>query len=260
MNNITVTRTLGVLASACGLAVAMPAAAQVTFERLLNVDAESHNWLTNHRSYKSQRHSPLDQINKDNVGNLRFAYAWALGGLQGGGRQAHGALQATPLVDDGMMYMTDGWGSVYKLDVRAGNMAQFVWQMDPGTDPSVPNGGLRNRGVALLGDKVYSTNTDGHVFATNAETGEVIWDNKLTEIPGEYLSVAPLALKDMVIIGSSGADAGARGWIDALNAETGERLWRTWLVPAPGEAGAETWQDTWEAWKTGGGSAWVTGS
>ena len=264
MTDIALSRASGGCAAAVGallaFAIAAPASAQVTFERLLNVDAEPQNWLTSHRSYKAHRHSPLDQINSANVGSLRFAYAWALGGLQGGGRAGHGALQATPLVDNGMLYATDAWGSVYKLDVRAGNRAQFVWKMDPGTDPSLPEGRLRNRGAALFGDKVYSDNVDGNVFATNAETGEIVWEVKLITGAGEYLSVAPLALKDIVIIGSSGADNGVRGWIDALDAETGEKRWRTWLIPGPGEPGHETWADDWGAWKTGGGSAWVTGS
>jgi len=235
-------------------------AAEVTFDRLKSPEKEPQNWLTNHYNYEAWRHSPLDQINRGNARNLKFAYSLALGGFQGGGSQPHGALQGTPLVEDGMMYTTDGWGSVYKIDVRKGNRPQFVWKMDPGTDPSVPSGGLRNRGPALLGNLVYSVNNDGRVLATNAQSGELVWDNKVANQPADYLSVAPLALKNMVVVGSSGADAGARGWIDAVDATTGNKLWRTWLIPGPGEPGHETWADNWDAWKTGGGSAWVTGS
>src|SRR5262249_53470016 len=115
-------------------------AADVTFERLVN--PEPQNWLTNHHDYAAQRYSALDAINKTTVRNLRLAFAVALGGTSGNEN-----LTATPLVDDGFMYMTDAWGVVYKIDVRSGRQGDIVWKMDPGQEKMD-----RNRGVALWGN------------------------------------------------------------------------------------------------------------
>src|SRR5216110_1416450 len=99
-------------------------AADVTYERLLN--PEPQNWLTHHRDYSAQRHSPLDQINKSNIKNLKLLFAVSLGG-----KSAGESLEATPLVDDGFMYTVDSWGVVYKIDVRSGTAGKIVWKMDP---------------------------------------------------------------------------------------------------------------------------------
>src|SRR5579871_4601353 len=124
------------------------AAAEVTPERLVNADKEPQNWLMNHRTYDGQRFSPLDQINKTTVKSLKLAYAVALGGTKVGEN-----LEATPLVEDGFMYMVDQWGIVYKIDVRSGDAGRIVWRMDPKQE-KVP---LSNRGAALWGNLVIST-------------------------------------------------------------------------------------------------------
>src|ERR1700691_2571570 len=151
------------------LAAAWPAAAaEVTPDRLVNADKEPQNWLMNHRSYDSQRFSPLDKISKDNVKNLKLAYAVALGGTAVGEN-----LQATPLVEDGFMYVVDVWGIVYKIDVRAGDAARIVWRMDP-KQAKAP---LSNRGVALWGNYVVSVASyPARVIATNKDTGKVEWE------------------------------------------------------------------------------------
>src|SRR3974390_2928081 len=126
------------------LLVATPAlAAEVTPDRLANPDKEPQNWLMNHRTYDAQRFSPLDAINKSNVKNLKLAYALAIGGTS-----AAENLQATPLVEDGFMYIVDLWGIVYKIDVRSGDLARIVWRMDPHQE-KFP---LTNRGAALIGN------------------------------------------------------------------------------------------------------------
>src|SRR5437867_13156884 len=102
-------------------------AADVTYERLLN--PEPHNWLMNHRDFAAQRFSPLDIINKSNVKNMRLLFAVAIGGTAG-----NEALEVTPLVDDGFMYISDHWGVVYKIDVRSGTHGRIVWKMDPGQE------------------------------------------------------------------------------------------------------------------------------
>jgi alcohol dehydrogenase (cytochrome c) len=224
-------------------------AADVTFERLLN--PEPQNWLMNHRDFGAQRFSPLDAINKTNVKSMKLLFAVAIGGSAG-----NEALEATPLVDDGFMYISDHWGAVYKIDVRSGTAGRIVWKMDPGQEKLD-----RNRGVALWGNLVISvTSYDGRVIATDKETGKVVWDKNLRDQPDVELTAAPLALKDSIIIGASGGDRGVRDWIASLDAKTGELIWKKFAVPAPGEPGSETWKDKVNAWQSGGGAFYVTGS
>ena len=131
-------------------------AADMTHERALNVSKEPHNWLLHHGNYEGWRFSQLKQINTENVKNLRVAFTVALGGYESGGRYKHGNLQATPIVEDGMMYVTDGWGSVYAIDVSGGKKGLIKWKFDPGTDRAwagdVACCGVNNRGVALWKD------------------------------------------------------------------------------------------------------------
>ena len=226
-------------------------AADVTYERLLNPDKEPHNWLMNHRDFGAQRHSPLATINKSNIKNLKLRFAIALGGTS-----ANEALEGTPLVEDGFMYMSDHWGVVYKIDVRSGTHGRILWKMDPGQERLD-----RNRGVALWNNLVISVaSIDSRVIATDKETGKIVWDKNLRDHPDMFITAAPLALKDSIIIGASGGDRGVRNWIASLDARTGNMLWKTHAIPAPGEPGSETWKDKNNAWQTGGGAFYVTGS
>ena len=236
---------------ACALlASASPlAAADVTYERLLN--PEPHNWLMVHRDFAAQRFSPLAAINKSNIKDIKLKFAIAIGGTSG-----NQALEATPLVEDGFMYVVDGWGAVYKIDVRSGTHGRTLWKMDPGMEKYG-----RIRGVALWGNLVISTTgKDGRVIATDKETGQIVWDKNLHDQPEVELSSAPLALKDDIIVGASGGDQGVRDWIVSLDPRTGDLKWKTFAVPAPGEPGSETWKDKHNAWQTGGGAFYVTGS
>ena len=238
-----------IIAAALLAGTAQAGAADVTFERLRN--PEPHNWLMNHHDYASQRFSALATINKSNVRSLKLAFAVAIGGTSGNEN-----LVATPLVDDGFMYVADAWGVVYKIDVRSGARGNIVWKMDPGQEKIE-----RNRGVALWGNLVISvTGQDGRVIATDKESGKIVWDRSLRDQPDMTLNAAPLALKDSIIIGASGGDRGLRDWIAALDAKTGNLLWKSFAVPAPGEPGSETWKDKNNAWQTGGGAFYVTGS
>jgi alcohol dehydrogenase (cytochrome c) len=225
------------------------AAADVTYERLLN--PEPHNWLMNHHDYSSQRFSPLDLINKSNVKNLKLAFSVALGGTS-----ANEYIEATPLVDEGFLYITDVWGVVYKIDVRSGTHGRILWKMDPGQQK--PD---RNRGVALWGNLVLSVaGLDGRVIASNKESGQIVWDKNMLDQEGLEITAAPLALKEAIIVGASGGDNGVRDWIASLDPKTGNLQWKTFTVPAPGEPGSETWKDKSNAWQTGGGAFYVTGS
>jgi alcohol dehydrogenase (cytochrome c) len=241
------------LAGAATFAWSPALAADVTPERLANADKEPQNWLMNHRTYDAQRYSPLARINKDNIKTLKLAYAVAIGGTS-----ANENLQATPLAEDGYLYVVDQWGVVYKIDGRSGDMGRIVWRMDPGQE-KLP---LSNRGAALWGNLVISTaNYPARVIATNKDNGKVAWETNMHDQPDVQLTAAPLAVKDKIIIGAAGGDRGVRDWIAALDGASGKIIWRKYTVPAPGEPGSETWKDKAQvAWQTGGGAMWITGS
>src|ERR1700675_3850586 len=153
------------------LAASPVLAADVTPERLVNADKEPQNWLMNHRTYDGQRFSPLAGINTDNVKNLRLAYAVPLGG--GAGNEFN---EATPLAEDGFLYITDSWGVLYKIDGTSGDRGRIVWRMDPKQERQ-----QANRGAALWGNLVISpANHPARVIATDKETGKVVWETNVT--------------------------------------------------------------------------------
>jgi alcohol dehydrogenase (cytochrome c) len=235
------------------LVVASPApAAEVTPDRLLNADREPQNWLMNHRTYNGQRFSPLERINKGNVKGLHLAYAVALGG--GAGNEY---TVATPLVEDGFLYTTDSWGVLYKIDLRSGDVGRIVWRMDPKQERQ-----QRNRGAALWGNLVITGAgiNPPRIIATDKETGRVVWDTPFNDTPDVTFTSAPLPIKDKIMVGAANGDQGVRDWIGALDARTGKLVWRHFTIPAPGEPGSETWKDNHNAWQTGGGAVWVTGT
>jgi alcohol dehydrogenase (cytochrome c) len=241
------------LAGAAVAALAPAWAADVTPDRLVNADKEPHNWLMNHRTYDAQRYSPLEKINKGNIKGLKLAYAVAIGGTA-----ANENLQATPLAEDGYLYIVDQWGVVYKIDVRSGDTGRIVWRMDPGQE-KLP---LSNRGAALWGNLVISTaNYPARVIATNKDTGKMVWETNLHDQPDVQITAAVLPVKDKILVGAAGGDRGVRDWIAALDAATGKKVWQKYVVPAPGEPGSETWKDKSQvAYQVGGGAMWITGS
>ena len=247
------------------VASAVPAAAQyqltVTQDRLINAQAEPQNWLLMNGDYGSQRYSRLTQINRDNVGNLRMVWALALGGMQDTGGNGP-ENENNPLVDNGFLYTSDGWGTVYKIDARNPDYGEFVWITDPGVDHE--DNRSRTRGIALWEDKVLQNLQDGRVLAIDREDGEILWDVEVagfTEMGArERFLTAPIVARGKVLVQNGAGDGGTRGWVAALDIETGEELWRWYTVPEPGQPGSETWKDDHNAWKTGGGGIWQTGS
>jgi alcohol dehydrogenase (cytochrome c) len=236
-----------------GSMLATPAlAADVTPDRLANPNREPQNWLMNHRTYDGQRFSPLTLIGKDNVKNLKLAYAVPLAG--GAGKEF---IEATPLAEDGFLYITDSWGVLYKIDATSGDAGRIVWRMDPKQEKQVAN-----RGAALWGNFVITgASSPARLIATDKGTGKVAWETNLSEdIANITITGAPLAIKDKIVVGASGGDSGARDWIAGLDAATGQLLWRKYTIPAPGEPGSETWKGNNNAWQTGGGAVWVTGT
>src|SRR5438105_6043576 len=262
----TVTSLAGTLLSSLLIATALTptGAADVTFERALNSDKEPQNWILHHGNYQGHRFSGLKEINADNAKNLKMAFSVALGGSEGAGtRYKFGNLEATPLVEDGVMYVPDGWGTVYAIDGSSGKKGTFRWKFDPQTNKAwagdVACCGVNNRGIALWKDKVISISLDGRLFAINKATGEKVWERKIANPDiGETLTLAPLIVRDVAIVGTAGGEFGIRGFIEGTHLNTGQALWRTYTIPGAGEPGNETWKDGQERWRHGGGSIWET--
>jgi alcohol dehydrogenase (cytochrome c) len=229
--------------------IALAAQGQVTFDRLKNAASEPGQWMTYSAGYQGWRYSPLDQIRRDNVGNLRVKWVYQM-------PTTH-LVETTPLVVDGVMYFTEPPSNVVAVDAATGR--QF-WRYRRALPPRINVCcGQVNRGVAVMGDRVFVGTVDAHLVALDARTGDVLWDVEVANYRHGYsVTVAPLVVKDMVVCGIAGGEYGIRGFLDAYDQATGKRKWRFWTIPGPGEKGHETWSG--EAWKTGGGSTWVTGS
>jgi alcohol dehydrogenase (cytochrome c) len=236
-------------ATIVALATLTAVGAQVTPNRLLRAADEPHNWLTYSGGYDSQRHSRLTQLTRANVTNLELK--WILP------NQVFGAWQSTPLVVDGIMYLTQRPNDVMAVDAKTGRV---FWQYrhSVSADARVCCG-ANNRGVAILGSTLFMGTLDARLVALDAVSGRPLWDITIADPKlGYSLTMAPLVVKDTVLVGVGGGEYGIRGFIAAYDAATGKERWRFHTVPGPGEPGHETWKN--DAWKTGGGSIWVTPS
>lgn len=231
--------------------------ARVDAERIVNADAEPGNWLSNGRTYSEQRYSPLKQITEDNVGDLGLAWYLDLDTSRG--------QQASPLIVDGVMYSTSAWSKVQAIDAATG---ELLWQYDPEVPPEWDARaccGVQNRGGAVWKGRVYAGTLDGRLIAINADTGELDWEVRTTDLSFRYyITGAPRIVKDKVIIGNGGAEYGVRGYVTAYDTATGEQVWRFYTVPGDPAKGfetdtlamaAETWSGTWWS-QGGGGTAW----
>lgn len=186
------------------------------------------DWPTYAGDYAAHRHSPLVQISTANVGKLASSWVYHVDGA------TH--LECTPLVYDGIMYVTNS-NEVHALDARTGRL---IWKY---RDEQAKRADV-NRGVALLGDNVFFVTSDAHLVALNRQTGGALWDREYADTSrGAFATMAPMAVKDRVIVGVSGGDTGVRGFVAAYAAATGKELWRFWTVPAKGEPGAEGWEN-----------------
>ena len=208
------------------------------------------DWPTYNGNVSANRYSPLEQINVANATQLQLQWSYSL---------PYNLLETTPLVADGVMYVT-GPNEVCALDSRTGHE---IWCYSrPRTQAGTIAGDAAkgaNRGAALLGDRIFFATDNAHLICLNRLTGALMWDVAVPEKSSRYGSTgAPLVVGDLVITGVAGGDEGIRGFVAAFKATTGELAWRFWTVPARGEPGAETWKGS--ALEVGGGSTWVTGS
>jgi PQQ-dependent dehydrogenase (methanol/ethanol family) len=208
------------------------------------------SWPTYDGTLTGNRYSSLDQINAANVGRLAPKWMYTVPGQSR-------ALQVTPVVVDGIMYVTAA-NTAVALDARAG---REIWRYTRPRTPGLAGdaaGGI-NRGVAVLGDRVFLVTDNAHLLSLHRLTGQLIWDVEMADSRRNYGATgAPLVVNDLVIAGVSGGDEGIRGFLDAYRASTGERVWRFWTIPAAGEPGSETWLG--RAIEHGCGATWLTGT
>lgn len=237
--------------------------ADVTDARLDNAEATPTEWLSYGFDREETRHSPLAGISRDNVADLGVAWTYDLATSRG--------VESTPIVIDGVMYVTSAWSVVYALDAKTGDE---LWVYDPDVDRAVGVNAccdVVNRGVAVYEGKLYLGVIDGRVEALDAKTGDVIWSKVTVDQSRPYtITGAPRVVDGKVLIGNGGAELGVRGYLNAMDAETGDLIWRFYTVPSPDkqpdgavsdsafeQVGNVTWGDT-GAWTTdgGGGTVW----
>ena len=240
------------LAAAAAISIALGAqskAPAVTSEQLLAGAANPEQWLMFAGDYSGRRHSPLTQVTPQNVNRLVHQWTFQTGTL--------GMFEATPLVYDGVLYVTGANNHAWALDARTGRTF-WRYRRELPDDLRVCCGPV-NRGFAALGNRLFMTTLDAHLIALDARTGAVLWDVALDDYKKGYAStIAPLVVKNMVVVGVAGGEYGAPGFISAHDVQTGHRTWRHNTVPAPGEPGSETWPA--DSAERGGAGVWVTGA
>jgi alcohol dehydrogenase (cytochrome c) len=229
----------------CLLAVSV--AAQVTSERLLHADREPQNWLTYGGGYSSQRYSLLDQITRENVRKMTLKWVWRP-------RYAD-KMETTPLVVDGVLYTVQN-SEVVALDAITGRAFwTFRYPVPPESNAYL----MVVKGLALSDDRLFWATYDGHLIAIDAKNGKSIWNKTLVDWKkGQQFNVAPLVIKDRVILGPATNEYGVNCWLAAYDVRTGTERWRFKTVPEPGEPGHDTWPG--DSWQHGGAPIWVTGS
>ena len=241
------------IAVICSVALAaqQTATPQVTTQDLTDGLKDPSRWLTYSGDYNGHRHSPLTQITPENVHQLTAQWTFQTGTL--------GSFQTTPLVLDGVLYVTGYNNNAWAIDARSG---RTIWRYRRNLPDDLRNCcGPVNRGFAMLGDRLFMGTIDAHLIALDLKTGTLIWDVELADYKLGYSStVAPLVIKDKVVVGIAGAEFGTRGFIDAYDTQTGKRAWRFYTVAGPEDSvGGKTWPQG-DAYTRGGGSIWVTGT
>lgn len=225
-------------------------AQNATYDQILHSASHPEDWLTYGGNYASQRFSELKQVNTENVANLKMQWVYQT--------RQQGIFESSPIVVDGIMYVTEPPTTVTALDVRTGVP---IWRWTAKLPQHLLTIGLfpTNRGVAILGDTVYVASIDAHLVALDAKTGAEKWSVEIGKNEDAVaVTQAPLAINGKIIVGMGGGEGGLRGYIDAYDAKDGHRLWRLYTIPAAGEPGVETWEG--DSWKYGGATTWNTGA
>lgn len=226
-----------------------PALNPVTAERLINAENEPHNWLMYSGNYKAQRYSYLEQLHQRNVSKLEIAWVHQL--------QTLDRAETTPLVVDGVMYITESPSTVIAVDASTGRP---YWRYEHELpEELIICCGRNNRGVAVQGDRVIMSTLDAHLVALDARSGNVLWETEVRESSSGYSkTAAPLIVGDKIFTGVAGGEYGIRGVIDAYNINNGSREWRFFTTPGPDNPDNQSWSG--ESWRTGGSATWMTGS
>jgi alcohol dehydrogenase (cytochrome c) len=242
------------LAIAQGRQGGPPASTDITAQDLLDGLKNPSRWLMYSGDYTGRRHSPLTQITPGNVGRLAAQWTFQVENMVAGR-----GFEGTPILLDGVMYVTGNNNTAWAVDVRTGKQLwRYRRQLPAGLTYGSAN--ASNRGFAILGDRLFIGTLDAHLIALERNSGRVLWDTTVDDYKVGYaITQAPLVIGDKIIIGIAGGDLPTRGFIDAYDVKTGARLWRFWTIPGPGEPGSETWSDP-AGLAYGGGATWQTGS
>lgn len=224
-------------------------AAPVTTQRLDHASAEPQNWLSFSGGYDGQRFSGLTQISRTNVSKLR--QDWLVQ------NEVPGTWEATPLVVDGIMYVTERPNTVAAIDARTGKLFwTYKWKVDPAAKVCC---GSNNRGVAMAGDTIFMGTLDAHLVALDSRTGKLLWTVAVADVKSGYsITMAPMVVKGRVLVGIGGGEYGIRGFVAAYDPADGKEIWRFYTIPGPGEPGHDSWEG--DDWKTGGAPIWNTGT
>jgi quinohemoprotein ethanol dehydrogenase len=242
------------LLASCGNSSSETTSELITENKAKSDDVQ---WTSHGLDPQETRHSPLNKINNQNVGKLGLAWSYDLGSERG--------VEATPLVIDGVMYVTASWSILHAIDALTGKK---LWSYDPKVPPEFAKLGccdVVNRGVAFHDGKIFLAAYDGWLHALDAKTGKKIWKEDTFEKRGKYAYTstgAPRVVGDKVVIGNGGAEFGVRGYVTAYNVNSGKQAWRWYVVPGDPdkpyendamEMAAKTWDPSAEYWKAGGG-------
>jgi alcohol dehydrogenase (cytochrome c) len=242
-------RRASIFILAPALLALLASAAGITEQTLRNAQSDAATWLTYGKNYSGWRYADIGEINRGNVSKLSLRWIFQTG--------VTGKFEATPLFFGRLLYATGVANHAYAIDALTGRP---IWHYEKPV-PAELNlcCGQVNRGFAALGDKLFKVNLEAKLVALDAKTGTKIWETTIDDFKKGYSeTVAPLVVKNLVVVGVAGAEFGVRGFIDAYDADSGKRVWRFWTVAAEGEKGGDTWAA--DSWKRGGGSTWITGT
>jgi alcohol dehydrogenase (cytochrome c) len=241
--------TLAAIALGALAAISTVSAQDITAKELLDGLTNPSRWLTHSGDYAGHRFSPLKEITPANASQLAAQWTFQTG--------VNNKFEATPIVIDGMLYITGALNHAWAIDSRTGRQLWHYQRALPQTLKVCC--GLVNRGFAVYGDRLFLVTLDAHFVALETKTGKVIYDIEMATVKDGFAATgAPLVVKGKVIVGVAGGEFANRGFIDAYDPQTGQRLWRFYTIPAPGEPGSDTWQG--DIWQRGGAPTWLTGT